>query len=333
MCRMAGALIVLAAAILAGCAADGSSRRTAPRTGARETPAAAPWIRRAGLVRRPGGGGGPRLRALQRRLRTLLLSRDPASGRRPARLTTTTATSTCSSSRAACSTRKRVSRTPSYRLPRRARSRRPLPQRPRSRSRRCPVVALRRRHRDERAGGRGLRPGRRDRRRPQRRMGRSVRDELRIGPPLPQQRRRDVHRRDGPRRPRGAGRVRRLGCVRRLRPRRMARPVHRQQRRLRPRRRHRLPNAAGARDYCPPETYGGLPDRLYRNRGDGTFDEVTATALRHARTGASPGPRRDGTDRRSASPPRTTTATAGSTSTWPTTAPRTCSGSTSATAP
>ncbi len=45
------------------------------------------------------------------------------------------------------------------------------------------------------------------------------------------------------------------------------------------------PNAAGARDYCPPETYGGLPDRLYRNRGDGTFDDVTATALRHGRTG------------------------------------------------
>ena len=45
------------------------------------------------------------------------------------------------------------------------------------------------------------------------------------------------------------------------------------------------PNAAGARDYCPPETYGGLPDRLYRNRGDGAFDDVTATALRHGRTG------------------------------------------------
>ena len=45
------------------------------------------------------------------------------------------------------------------------------------------------------------------------------------------------------------------------------------------------PNTAGARDYCPPETYGGLPDRLYRNLGNGTFDDVTPTALRHTNTG------------------------------------------------
>ena len=45
------------------------------------------------------------------------------------------------------------------------------------------------------------------------------------------------------------------------------------------------PNTAGARDYCPPETYGGLPDRLYRNRGDGTFEDVSETALRHVNTG------------------------------------------------
>ena len=45
------------------------------------------------------------------------------------------------------------------------------------------------------------------------------------------------------------------------------------------------PNTAGARDYCPPETYGGLPDRLYRNRGDGTFEDVSAKALRHVNTG------------------------------------------------
>ena len=45
------------------------------------------------------------------------------------------------------------------------------------------------------------------------------------------------------------------------------------------------PNAAGARDYCPPETYGGFPDRLYRNRGNGTFDDVSAKALRHVFTG------------------------------------------------
>ena len=45
------------------------------------------------------------------------------------------------------------------------------------------------------------------------------------------------------------------------------------------------PNTAGARDYCPPETYGGLPDRLYRNLGNGRFDDVSATALRHVNTG------------------------------------------------
>ncbi len=45
------------------------------------------------------------------------------------------------------------------------------------------------------------------------------------------------------------------------------------------------PNTAGARDYCPPETYGGLPDRLYRNRGNGDFDDVSPAALRHTDTG------------------------------------------------
>jgi len=41
------------------------------------------------------------------------------------------------------------------------------------------------------------------------------------------------------------------------------------------------PNPAGNRDYCSPQVYGGMPDRLYRNRGDGTFDDVSATALLH----------------------------------------------------
>jgi hypothetical protein len=39
------------------------------------------------------------------------------------------------------------------------------------------------------------------------------------------------------------------------------------------------PNPAGARDYCPPQIYGGLPDRLYRNEGNGRFADVTARAL------------------------------------------------------
>ena len=78
---------------------------------------------------------------------------------------------------------------------------------------------------------------------------------------------------------------------------------------------------ADARDYCPPETYGGTPDHLYRNTGDGRFVDVSETALVGGRFGPALGV-----------PPPTSTATAGSTSTWPTTAPRTCSGSTRATA-
>ncbi len=39
------------------------------------------------------------------------------------------------------------------------------------------------------------------------------------------------------------------------------------------------PNPAGARDYCPPQIYGGIRDRLYHNEGDGRFTDVSATAL------------------------------------------------------
>ncbi len=42
---------------------------------------------------------------------------------------------------------------------------------------------------------------------------------------------------------------------------------------------------ADARDYCPPETYGGTPDRLYHNEGHGRFVDVTDTALGDARFG------------------------------------------------
>ena len=38
-------------------------------------------------------------------------------------------------------------------------------------------------------------------------------------------------------------------------------------------------NVTGARDYCPPETYGGTPDHLYRNTGGGRFADVSGTAL------------------------------------------------------
>jgi len=35
-------------------------------------------------------------------------------------------------------------------------------------------------------------------------------------------------------------------------------------------------NSVGAPEYCGPATYRSLPDRLYRNRGDGTFEDVSA---------------------------------------------------------
>jgi len=38
------------------------------------------------------------------------------------------------------------------------------------------------------------------------------------------------------------------------------------------------PNMAGARDYCPPQIYGGQPGRLYRNQG-GRFVDVSTKAL------------------------------------------------------
>ncbi len=45
------------------------------------------------------------------------------------------------------------------------------------------------------------------------------------------------------------------------------------------------PNQAGVRDYCPPEVYGGMPDHLYRNRGEGRFEDVSDTALVGGRFG------------------------------------------------
>jgi len=39
------------------------------------------------------------------------------------------------------------------------------------------------------------------------------------------------------------------------------------------------PNPAGARDYCPPQIYGGLRDRLFHNDGRGRFTDVSAKAL------------------------------------------------------
>jgi hypothetical protein len=47
----------------------------------------------------------------------------------------------------------------------------------------------------------------------------------------------------------------------------------------------KCPNMAGSRDYCPPQIYGGQPDRLYRNVGHGRFVDVSAKALIGGRFG------------------------------------------------
>ena len=38
-------------------------------------------------------------------------------------------------------------------------------------------------------------------------------------------------------------------------------------------------SVTGRRDYCPPNSYRAQPSRLYHNRGNGTFEEVTAKAF------------------------------------------------------
>ena len=41
---------------------------------------------------------------------------------------------------------------------------------------------------------------------------------------------------------------------------------------------HQTCTQNGVRTYCPPESFPGLPDTLYRNNGDGTFTDVTREA-------------------------------------------------------
>jgi hypothetical protein len=45
-------------------------------------------------------------------------------------------------------------------------------------------------------------------------------------------------------------------------------------------------SVGGLPDYCPPNSYRAQPDRLFHNRGNGTFEDVTARAL----TGGADGP-------------------------------------------
>lgn len=40
----------------------------------------------------------------------------------------------------------------------------------------------------------------------------------------------------------------------------------------------RCTDSAGRREYCGPAAFSGVPDALYRNRGDGTFEDASATA-------------------------------------------------------
>ncbi len=37
-------------------------------------------------------------------------------------------------------------------------------------------------------------------------------------------------------------------------------------------------DATGTRDYCHPKHYGGTPSRIYRNNGDGTFEDLSASS-------------------------------------------------------
>jgi hypothetical protein len=60
---------------------------------------------------------------------------------------------------------------------------------------------------------------------------------------------------------------------------------------------------SSALDYCGPMSYRPLPDVLYRNRADGTFEEATAdagmaTALGSTHTGRAEGPQQKGIKRR-----------------------------------
>ena len=49
-------------------------------------------------------------------------------------------------------------------------------------------------------------------------------------------------------------------------------------------------SVTGQRDYCPPNSYRPQPSRLYHNRGNGTFEDVTEPGARRRRL--RPGPRR-----------------------------------------
>ena len=54
-------------------------------------------------------------------------------------------------------------------------------------------------------------------------------------------------------------------------------------------RRQRCPSPSGAPDYCAPLAYEPSPDRLFRNRGDGSFEDVTRRSGIHGEFGSALG--------------------------------------------
>ena len=218
----------------------------------------------------------------------LLLPRDHGAGRRAARLSTTTATSTSTSCRGRCSAPGKTIADALF-PPRRRRSRdrlfrNDLRVSAGRHARRCASPTSPRRAASTGRGyGMGVAAG--DYR--QRRLGRSVPHRLRAAAcccATTATARSPTSRASGDRRIRRLGRV---GGVRRLRPRRLAGPLRRQLRDLQHRRRHRLPGPDRAAATTARRTATGPSrDRLYRNRGDGTFADVTRRAL----TGGADGP-------------------------------------------
>ena len=155
----------------------------------------------------------------------------------------------------------------------------PLPQRPRGSRRRYAHAALYRRHRCQRHRGARVRHGRRNRRLRQRRLRRSVCDQPRTEPAVPQQLRRNVYRRvearAAPRIAGGASRRRSsittetggsicLSGTTCTTASKADKPC--------------LHSIGSLRDYCPPSVYRPQPDRLYHNNRNGTFTDVTAAA-------------------------------------------------------
>ena len=137
---------------------------------------------------------------------------------------------------------------------------------------------LRGRHVARRRSGRGLRHGRGRRRLRQRRRHRSLRRRRRPQPAAAQRGRRSLRGCGGGGGDRGRRVVGRRRMVR-LRPRRTPRPLRRQlpavDRRVQSLLRRRCPRDPRL---LPPRYFEGRANRLYRNLGDGTFEDVSVAS-------------------------------------------------------